>query len=110
MKKLNWHFLLVFIVAIGIAFGMRPKPKAITMHTYSFAFWSTDHTRMYYGMDLTAQGYQKGIDYDCIAPAWVCTFIAEVTEEQSDYTGTFFYTVDVPQSGIDDTGSWLDLD
>ena len=110
MKKLNWHFVLVFIVAIGIAFSTRQRPKDYTMHTYAFSFWSTDHTRMYYGMDLTAQQYRKGIDYDCVEPAYVCTFIANPSEAQEDYSGTYFYTVDVPQSGIDDTGSWLDLD
>jgi hypothetical protein len=110
MKKFNWPFLLVFVVGAGFAFGMRPKPKDYTMHTFSFLFYNVDHTRMYYGLDLTAQQYRKGIDYDCIAPANVCTFIANPFEAQMDLTGTYFYTVDVPQSGLDRTGSFLDLD
>jgi hypothetical protein len=110
MKKFKWYLLPVVFLAAGVAFGTRQKPTTYTMHTYNFSFYNTDHTRMYYGMDLTAQGYKKGIDYDCIAPANVCTFIANPSEAHSDPTGNFFYTTDVPQSGIDRTGSWIGLD
>ena len=110
MKRIKWHLLLIVALAIGVAFTTRPKPVPYSMHTYSFAFYNSNYTQMYYGMDLTAAGYIQGLDYDCQMPANVCTFIANPANALSGPSGNYFLTVDVPQSGINDEGSWVDLD
>ena len=112
MKRIKWHLLLIAALAIGVAFTTRPRPlpNQQSMHTYSFAFYNQNHTRMYYGMDLTAAGYIQGIDYDCESPTYVCTFIANPANALSDLSGNYFLTADVPVSGILDSGSWVDLD
>jgi hypothetical protein len=114
MKRIKWPLLLIVAIAIGTAFATRPAPRLApgpySMHTYSFSFYSTDHTRMYYGMDLTSAGYVIGVDYDCQNPFSVCTFIANPSNALSDMTGTYFLTADVPQSGIEDTGNFVNLD
>jgi hypothetical protein len=110
MKKIKWHLLLIAAVGIGAAYTTRPNPSPTTLHTYAFAFYSTDHTRIYYSMDLTNAGYVKGIDYDCEAPTNVCTFIGDPSREQSDGTGTYFFTSQIPNSGLDNSGSFVNLD
>jgi len=112
MKRIKWHLLPIAVLTIGVAFTTRPRPlpSPQSMHTYSFAFYNTGHTEMYYGMDLTAAGYVQGIDYDCQEPTNVCTFIANPANALSGPSGKYFLTADVPQSGILDSGSWVDLD
>src|SRR5258708_6069955 len=111
MKKMKIPLLLVAIFGLGAAFVNRPpqaSPK--TMHTFNFLEYSTDRLKMYYGIDLTSFGYQNGVDYDCFQPPAICTFIANPALSHSDLTGNWFYTSDVPVSGIDDGGSWYNLD
>ena len=111
MRKISIPLLLLAILGIGAAFVDRPlqaSPK--TIHTYNFLEYSTDHLKMFYGMDLTSFGYQEGIDYDCFQPSAICTFLANPANSHSDLTGNWFYTSDVPVSGIDNGGSWYDFD
>ena len=112
MNRIKWRLLPIAVLAIGVAFTTRPRslPNRQTMHTYSFAFYNQNHTEIYYGMDLTAAGYVQGIDYYCEAPTNVCTFIANPANALTGPSGNYFLTSDVPESGILDSGSWVDLD
>ena len=111
MKKIKWYLLLAVIAGIGAAFANRPsRPSFPTMHHYAFTHKNLDGTRMYYSKDLTDAGYQKGIDYDCVPPINICTFLGDITREHSDLTGMYFFTSDIPSSGIDNSGIFEDLD
>ncbi|HEY4335520.1 MAG TPA: hypothetical protein VGM89_06470 [Puia sp.] len=111
MRKINLPLLLVAIFGIGAAFVSRPlQASPRTLHTYNFLHYSTDRLKMFYGMDLTDANYQDGIDYACFQPSAVCTFIGNPASSHSDLTGNWFYTSDVPVSGIDDNGTWFNLD
>jgi len=104
MRKMKIHLLCIAVFGICAAFANRP-PKALQqMDHYAYWYTSTDGSRMYYLVDLTAQGWVQGIDYDCIPPQSICTFIANPIRSHNDLSGTWFFTWDVPQSGIDDTG------
>ncbi|HWB93251.1 MAG TPA: hypothetical protein VG605_15420 [Puia sp.] len=99
MKKIKWHLLL--LAAFGICAGYVNKPPKVvhqSMDTYQFAYSAPG--KYYYGDDLTSVGARAGIDYDCVMAATICTFIANPASEHEDGGGTFFYTTDVPNSGI----------
>lgn len=108
MKKIKWH--LLFIAAFGICAGYANKPhkfltaKGQEMDTY--AFWYTTDGRYYYGYDLTSNGWVQGIDYDCVQPTNICTFIADPTRSHSDATGNYFYVYDIPDGGINYDGAF----
>ncbi|GGB26310.1 hypothetical protein [Puia dinghuensis] len=106
MTKIKIPLLLVALFGIAAAFVNRPQASPKTMHTYNFLQYSTDGTQIYYGMDLTSAGWVDGIDYDCYQPAAVCTFIADPTRSHTDLTGHWFYVSQIPQSGIDNSGTW----
>jgi hypothetical protein len=112
MNRIKWHLLPLAALAIGVAFTTQPhhRPAHYTEHSFAFSFYNANNTKMYYSMDLTNAGYVQGIDYDCETPTNVCTFSANPSQEQSDQSGNFFYTSDVPQSGIENTGSFVDYD
>ena len=112
MKKIKWHLLL--IAAFGICAGYVNKPQKFltktgqTMDTYQF--WYSADDRMYYNYNVTSMGWVQGLDYDCVYPPYTCTFIADPLLSNSDDTGNYFYTWDVPQAGINNDGSFSFLD
>jgi hypothetical protein len=109
MRKIKFHLLLFALLGVAAAYTNKPVSHRSDYHTYAFAFYNTNYTKIYYSMDLTQQGYILGIDYDCEQPQSVCTFIGDVTREHSDMTGTWFYVTDIPQSGIS-YGTFTDFD
>lgn len=108
MQKIKWHLLLVVVFAVTAAFVSKPKQQPPTVDNYSYRFTSSDGLRMYYGKDLTAIGYVKGFDYGCIAGSTTCTFHADPANAQSDLTGTYFFTWNVPAGGIDNSGTYFE--
>lgn len=110
MSKIKFPLVLVALFGVISAFVSAPPRPSITLHRY--AFWTYDmyHSKMYYYKDLTLANYTKGLDYDCVPPVTVCTFLADPTLSHSDLTGSWFYITDVPQSGLDNSGTWYDLD
>jgi hypothetical protein len=112
MRKIKIHLLFIAVFAISAAYTNKPdKPvtHATTFHTYAFAFYNINFTKIYYCIDLTAEGMILGIDYDCQQPTSVCTFIADITRAHADGTGNWFYVSDIPQSGIS-YGTFIDFD
>jgi hypothetical protein len=104
---------LLLVAACGICAayankGLQASPNSL--HAYSYWHSSTDGSRIYYTIDLTTAGYEKGIDYDCVPPAITCTFLGDPTRAHMDLTGTYFYSWDVPKSGFDNTGVFYLLD
>lgn len=113
MQKFKLHLLLFALLGVVAAWTNRPAKVALnkaTYHTYAFSNYNINGTKIYYCMDLTANGYQIGIDYDCEPPITVCTFIGDISRAHSDLTGTWFYVSDIPQSGISNTGSFTNWD
>ena|ERR1700748_2897770 len=107
MKK---NLLLIALLGISAAWINRPAPSAPpTMHNYNFRYLSTDGTKMYYGKDLTNIGYIKGFDYICLSAAYNCTFIAQPALSHTDLSGNYFFTWDVPTSGIDGSGFYYEF-
>jgi len=108
MKK---NLLLIALLGIGAAWMNRPLQASGSdnIHTYNFVSKSTDGTKMYYSKDLTAAGYIKGLDYDCSSATAICTFMGNPALAHFDFSGFWFYTSQVPVSGIDDSGYFLDL-
>ncbi|HET6253261.1 MAG TPA: hypothetical protein VFE32_04280 [Puia sp.] len=116
MRKFKFHLLLFALLGAGAAYTNKPDKPApnkvtnkVTYHTYAFAFYNMNFTKIYYLMDLTEEGMVIGIDYDCQQPISVCTFIADITREHTDGTGNWFYVSDIPQSGIN-YGTFIDFD
>ena len=111
MKKISFHLLLIALLAIGAAFVNKPAHASrTTLDRYSYYYKSADGSKVYYGFDITAQGWTKGIDYTCNANSNPCSFLADPTRAHSDLGGCFFYTWDVPSSGYDISGSFELLD
>jgi hypothetical protein len=110
MRKIKGHLLLIAAFGITAAYTTRPAKIPTTMHEYSFSFYSTDGTRIYYGMDLTAANYVQGIDFDCVPPAIGCTFVGNTNLSHSDMTGNYFYVSQIPSSGINSEGTFISLD
>ena len=107
MKK---YLLLFAVIGIATAWVRRPlQASKFDIHTYSFLSKSTDGTRIYYGKDLTDAGYIKGLDYDCISASTICTFMGNPLLSHSDISGNYFFTSQIPVSGIDDSGIFEDL-
>ena len=104
MRKIKFHLPLFALLGVAAAYTNKPeKPGAAykaDYHTYAFAFYNINYSKIYYSMDLTQEGYIQGIDYDCQQPTSVCTFVGDVSREHLDGTGTWFYVSDIPQSGI----------
>jgi hypothetical protein len=119
MRKIKFHLLLFALLGVAAAYTTKPatpnkphqpgSPNKDEYHTYAFAFYNINYSKIYYSMDLTQQGYIIGIDYDCEEPESVCTFIGDVSREHSDGTGKWFYVTDIPQSGIT-YGTFVDFD
>jgi hypothetical protein len=110
MRKIKWNLLLIAAFGITAAYTSKPAPSPSTLHEYSFSFYSTDHSRIYYGMDLTAANWVQGIDYDCQLPAIGCTFVGDTNLSHSDLTGNYFYVSQIPVSGINSEGTFIELD
>jgi len=112
MKQIKWHLLLIAVFGICAGYANKPrKPRTRTgqeMDTYQFMYQTSG--RMYYGFDLSTMGWVQGIDYDCVYPPSICTFIADPTRSHSDLTGNYFYVLDVPGSGINYDGGFSQLD
>jgi hypothetical protein len=108
MRKIKIHLLVIAIFAVCAAYVHKPaapkKSKGPEMDTY--AYWYTGNGRMYYMFDCSSHGWIQGLDYDCVYPAYICTFIANPLSSHSDPTGNYFYTSDVPVSGINDDGAF----
>jgi hypothetical protein len=109
MRKIKFHLLLFALLGAAAAYTNKPAVYRADYHTYAFAFYSPNYSKIYYSMDLTQQGYIQGIDYDCQQPTSVCTFVGDVSREHSDGTGNWFYVSDIPQSGIT-YGTFVDFD
>jgi hypothetical protein len=122
MRKIKFPLLLFALLGVAAAYTNRPaytnkpatphkprSPQKDEYHTFAFAFYNLNYSKIYYSMDLTQQGYIIGIDYDCEEPTSVCTFVGDVSREHSDGTGKWFYVTDIPQSGIS-YGTFVDFD
>ena len=107
MKK---NLFLIALLGISAAWINRPATSSpSSMHNYSFRYLSTDGTRMYYAKDLTSIGYIKGFDFICLNSTYNCTFIADPSRAHTDLTGSYFFTWDVPTSGIDGSGFYYEF-
>ena len=110
MKKIKLNLLLAALLGIGAAWINKPLHAAPPIiHNYSFLYFNPDGTRMYYGKDLTSLSYVKGFDYICLSSSTICTFLANPSRSHTDLTGNYFFTSDVPASGIDDSGIYYDF-
>jgi hypothetical protein len=99
MKKIKWPLLLIAVLATCAGYVNKPKASPKDMHTY--AYWQTVSGRYYYYYDLTSYNMVQGLDYDCVYPGYMCTFIANPLSSHTDVTGSYFYITDVPASGIE---------
>ena len=79
------------------------------LHRYAYLDKNTDGTKYYVSMDLTSYGWIKGLDYDCAYPPRVCTFLANPIYLHADPTGMWFYYSDIPVSGIDRSGYFINM-
>lgn len=110
MKKIKWSLLVVALAGVVAAYAnKRPAHSDPDFHTYAFWKYSDDGSRMYYTYDLTQIGYVSGNDYVCVQPGMACTFIASPGLAHLDPSGKYFYTSDVPTSGIITNSYFLDL-
>ncbi len=111
MRKIKWPLRLVAVFGVCAAYVNKPAPKASpkSVHTYSYWYTSSDGSQMYYGFDLTSMGWTQGLDYDCVYPATICTFVADPTQSHSDFTGNYFYTWNVPTAGINYDGAFSEF-
>src|SRR5258708_5735077 len=111
MKKFNQQLLVLALAGICCAYVGKVSawhaPKS--MHTYEFAGRSADGLKYYVSKDLTASGWQKGNQYDCVTPATICTLIADPIHLHTDFWSMYFYISDVPVSGIDKSGVFVTL-
>jgi|GEM_PF-1592371 len=111
MKKINLSLLIIALLGIGAAYANRPlEASPNQLHRYSFLSKSPDGSKMYYEFDITAQGWEQGIDYSCNSTPATCTFLADPTRAHIDANGPFFWVWDVPGSGIQNQGVFEFLD
>jgi hypothetical protein len=102
------YLLLFAIVGIAAAWVNKPlKSSRFGLHKYSYRFRSYDGTRWYYAFDLTRLGWQVGWDYDCYPSQTVCSFMADPGNAHSDGTGMYFYSWNIPEVGVDNTGYFV---
>ena len=101
--------LIIALLGVVLAYANTP-PRFVSSHRYAWLHSSMDGSKYYISKDLTAYGWTKGVDYDCVPPYLICTFWADPTKIHVDGTGTWFYVTDVPSSGIDNTGVFEPLD
>lgn len=109
MNQIKWKLLIIALLGITLAFTNKPA-NYVNYHRYAWLRNSIDGSRYYTSKDLTWYGWVKGIDYDCLIPAVICTFQADPMKIHIDATGSWFYTTDVPQAGVDNTGIFVPLD
>lgn len=110
MNRIKFPLLLVALFGAATAFVSRPPQPSQTLHRYAFWTWDMYHSKMYYYRDLTQANYTKGLDYDCVPPVTICTFLADPSLSHSDFSGSWFYGSEIPHSGVDSSGTYFDLD
>ncbi len=109
IKKINWRLLFVVLAGICCAYATK-RPAWMSskdFHHYSFVTRSSDNLRYYVGKDLTMAGWIAGDQYDCVTPVVVCTLIANPAALHTDFYGMYFWISNVPQSGVDSSGTFL---
>lgn len=110
MKKIKWRLLIIALFGICVAYTNKTPRLSFSYHRYAFMYKTTDGSRYYISKDLTDAGWIKGINYDCIFPPSTCTFLADPIKLHSDFSGMYFFTSDIPVSGIDNSGYFENLD
>lgn len=110
--KFKWYLLGIALFGVCAGYVNKPKhfhtAKGAEMDTY--AFWYQTNGKWYYGLDLSTMGWEQGLDYDCVYPSNICTFIANPMNAHSDLTGNWFYEWDVPDGGVNWDGSFSNID
>ena len=109
MNQIKLKLLIIALLGVVLAYANKPQ-HFYSYHRYSWSRSSQDGSKYYVSMDLTWYGWTKGVDYDCVAPYVICTFLADPMRIHADATGNWFYVSDIPQAGIDNTGMFLPLD
>lgn len=101
MKQIKLKLLIIALLGVGLAYANKPPQQNYTYHTYSWLRSSIDGSKYWASRDLTWYNWTKGIDYVCVGPAFICTFMGDPMKMHSDATGNWFYVSDIPQGGID---------